>query len=63
MMINIGNGQEMDESLLEKREGIDEDRKAKIYWVEYYLNGVQVHRSAHIAFKDNIQNLTEKSNG
>jgi len=42
---------EMDESLLEKLEGsIDNDNESTT-WVEYWLDGELVHRSAHFALK------------
>ena len=47
----------MDESLLEKRTGADEDDRARIEWVEYWLDGVIVHRSVNIALKKGIELL------
>jgi hypothetical protein len=43
----------MDESDLDKRQGVDEDDSAKVSWVEYRLpGGTQiVHRSAHVELK------------
>jgi hypothetical protein len=42
---------EMDDSLLEKREGsIDNDNELTT-WVEYWLEGELVHRSAHVTLK------------
>ncbi len=41
----------MDESLLEKREGSIENDNETITWVEYWLNEELVHRSAHVALK------------
>ena len=42
---------EMDESLLEKKEGsIDNDNECTT-WVEYWLEGELVHRSAHVTLK------------
>ena len=42
---------EMDESLLEKREGsLDKDNESTT-WVEYWLEGELVHRSAHVQLK------------
>lgn len=38
---------ELDESLLEKREGISTDGA----WVEYYLNDTLVHRSATVGLR------------
>lgn len=44
----------VDESMLDKVEGVDEDERATINWVEYRLKGDTeiVHRSAHVALKD-----------
>lgn len=42
---------EMDDSILEKREGRDEDERAVCDWVEYWKEGVLVHRSATLAVK------------
>lgn len=52
-MIETTKGQ-MDEALLEKRTGIDEDDRARIEWVEYWLEGEMVHRSASIAIKKGV---------
>jgi len=42
---------DMDESLLEKREGsIDNDNELTT-WVEYWLDGELVHRSVHVTLK------------
>ena len=42
---------EMDEALLEKREGdVDNDNECTT-WVEYWLDGELVHRSAHVQLK------------
>lgn len=42
---------EMDDSLLEKREGsVDNDNEYST-WVEYWLDGELVHRSAHVTLK------------
>ena len=49
-MIETTKGQ-MDESLLEKREGqLDTDTETT-EWVEYWLEGELVHRSVHIKLK------------
>jgi len=42
---------EMDESLLEKREGVDENDNERAEWVEYWLDGELVHRSVHLTLK------------
>lgn len=45
---------EMDETLLEKREGeIDNDNETT-KWVEYWLEGELVHRSVHVTLKKNV---------
>jgi hypothetical protein len=49
-MINTTKG-EMDEALLEKREGsIDNDNEFTT-WVEYWSCGELVHRSVHVTLK------------
>lgn len=45
---------DMDETLLEKREGIDENETARIAWIEYWLDGELVHRSVHVALKQGL---------
>jgi hypothetical protein len=42
---------EMDESLLEKKEGTFEDDNELTTWTEYWLEGELVHRSAHVTLK------------
>jgi hypothetical protein len=42
---------EMDTSLLEKREGVDENDSERAEWVEYWLDGELVHRSVHMTLK------------
>lgn len=42
---------EMDDSELEKREGFMENDDERAEWVEYYLDGELVHRSAHVKLK------------
>lgn len=42
---------DMDEVLLLKKEGNFEDDNEITSWVEYYLDGELVHRSAHIYLK------------
>jgi hypothetical protein len=41
----------MDESLLEKREGSLDNDNETATWVEYWLDGELVHRSAHVTLK------------
>ena len=45
---------EMDESLLEKREGSIDDDIETTTWVEYWLEGELVHRSAHVTLKQPV---------
>jgi len=53
MIVTTTKG-EMDDSLLEKREGsIDTDTETTS-WVEYWLAGEMVHRSVHMALKRGI---------
>lgn len=42
---------EMDESLLEKRTGVEETENERTEWVEYWLEGEMVHRSVHMTLK------------
>ena len=49
-MIETTKGQ-MDESLLEKREGQSDTDTETIEWVEYWLEGELVHRSVHVKLK------------
>ena len=42
---------EMDESLLEKRTGVDENDNEKAEWIEYWHEGELVHRSVHMTLK------------
>jgi len=42
---------DMDESLLEKREGTVDNDNELTNWVEYWLEGELVHRSAHVTLK------------
>jgi hypothetical protein len=45
---------EMDESLLEKKEGSLDNDNEYTTWVEYWLDGELVHRSAHVALKQSV---------
>ena len=49
-MITTTKG-DMDESLLEKREGSLDNDNETTTWVEYWLEGELVHRSAHVQLK------------
>ena len=50
MLITTTKG-EMDESLLEKKEGSIDNDNEYTTWVEYYLDDELVHRSAHVTLK------------
>ena len=45
---------EMDETLLEKREGSLDNDNETATWVEYWLDGELVHRSAHVQLKQTV---------
>jgi hypothetical protein len=53
MLVTTTKG-EMDDSLLEKREGSVENDTETTSWVEYWLNGEMVHRSVHMALKRGV---------
>lgn len=53
MIVTTTKG-EMDDSLLEKREGTFEDDNELTTWVEYWLEGELVHRSAHVTIKRSL---------
>ena len=42
---------EMDESLLEKKEGFVDNDNEYTTWVEYWHEGELVHRSVHVSLK------------
>jgi len=50
MLVNTTHG-EMDESLLVKKEGSIDNDVESTTWVEYWLDGELVHRSAHVTLK------------
>ena len=45
---------EMDDSLLEKREGSVDNDNELTRWVEYWLDGELVRRSVHVHLKKNV---------
>jgi len=53
MMITTTKG-EMDESLLEKREGSIDNDTETTSWVEYWLDGELVHRSVNMVLKRGV---------
>ncbi len=42
---------ELEEALLEKREGAIENDNEITTWIEYWLDGEMVHRSVHVTIK------------
>jgi hypothetical protein len=50
MLVNTIHG-EMDDSLLEKREGSLDNDIEFTTWTEYWLNDELVHRSVHVTLK------------
>jgi len=50
LIVNTTKG-EMDDSLLEHRSGTVDDENELTTWVEYWLDGELVHRSAHVTLK------------
>jgi hypothetical protein len=50
MLVNTTKG-EMDDALLEKKEGTIDNENELTTWVEYWLEGELVHRSVHVTLK------------
>jgi hypothetical protein len=57
-LVNTTKG-EMDEALLEKREGSLDNDNESTTWVEYWLDGELVHRSVHVVLKKNVSSVAE----
>ena len=53
MIVTTTKG-EMDETLLEKREGNVDNDNEYTTWVEYWLDGELVHRSVHVQLKKSV---------
>ena len=53
MIVTTTKG-DMDDSLLEKREGSLDNDNETATWVEYWLDGELVHRSAHVQLKTSV---------
>lgn len=51
MLVNTTKGL-LDDSVLERRSGVDEDTQARIEWVEYWQQDEMVHRSAVAYLKE-----------
>ena len=49
-LVNTTKG-EMDETLLEKKEGLVDNDHEYTTWVEYWHEGELVHRSVHVTLK------------
>ena len=58
MIVTTTKG-EMDDSLLEKKEGSLDNDNESTTWVEYWLDGELVHRSVHVALKKNVSSAVE----
>jgi len=50
MLVQTTKG-EMDDSLLEKKEGVVDTENETTHWVEYWLDGELVHRSVDMVLK------------
>lgn len=50
---------DMDESLLEKKEGLVDNDNEYTTWVEYWLEGELVHRSVHVQLKKSVELAVE----
>ena len=48
----------MEESMLEKRQGMMDTDIERTLWVEYWKDGELVHRSAHVVLKQPVVSLT-----
>ncbi len=53
MIVTTTKG-DMDESLLEKKEGLVDNDHEYTAWVEYWLEGELVHRSVHVQLKKSV---------
>jgi len=42
---------DMDDSQLEKREGVVDNENEYTTWIEYWLDGELIHRSVHVTLK------------
>jgi len=61
MIVTTTKG-EMDDSLLEKREGSVDNDNENTTWVEYWLADEMVHRSAHVRLKKSVVSQIEIGN-
>ena len=58
MIVTTTKG-DMDDSLLEKRDGSLDNENETTTWVEYWLDEELVHRSVHVALKTNVSSAVE----
>jgi len=58
MIVTTTKG-DMDNSLLEMREGSLDDDNETTTWVEYWLEGELVHRSVHVQLKRAVVSFGE----
>lgn len=58
MIVTTTKG-DMDDSLLEKREGSVDNDNEFTTWTEYWLNDELVHRSVHVTLKKSVQLAAE----
>jgi len=56
IMITTTKGM-MDETLLDKKEGFEENDEGTIHWIEYREKGEDeiIHRSVHIELKEGVE--------
>lgn len=52
-LVNTTKG-EINDSLLEKKEGFVDNDDEYTTWVEYWLDGELVHRSVHVQLKKSV---------
>ena len=60
MLITTTKGP-IDDSLLEKREGLLDNDNERTTWVEYWMGEELVHRSAHVALKQTLTHLAAEA--
>lgn len=62
MVVNTTKG-EMEEALLEKKTGTLDNDNETTEWVEYWLDGELVHRSAHTTLKPKAGAISQSDVG
>lgn len=58
MIVTTTKG-DMDDSLLEKREGSIDNDNESTNWLEYWFGGELVHRSVHVRLKKPAVTITD----